>query len=219
MTRKKSLKRRVRARMEKTGERYTTARVHLAHEPELEPEPEFDRRVSDEALVSKTGRTWEEWFRALDAWDATARTHTESARHLRDDLGVPGWWAQTITVAYEQARGLRERHERPDGWSVGASKTVGVPVERLYDAFLDEEKRGRWLPGATLGLRTARENRSARFDWEDGSTRLIVDFTAKGEAKSTVALAHERIPDGEEAERRKLFWRARLAELKRLLES
>ena len=215
MTQKKTLKRRVRARMEKTGERYTTARAHLTDEPE----PEFDRRVSDEALLERTGRPWEEWFALLDAWDATARTHTEIARHLRDDLGVPGWWSQTVTVAYEQARGLRKPHERPDGWSVGASKTIAVPVERLYRAFFDEGERERWLPGARLGLRTTRENRGARFDWADGTTRLVVDFAAKGDAKSTVALAHERIPVADEAVRRKRFWRERLAELKRILEA
>jgi hypothetical protein len=216
MTEKKALKRRVRARMEKTGERYTTARARVVRD--AEPEPEFDRRVSDEALVARTGRTWDEWFGALDAWDATARTHTEIARHLREELGMPGWWAQTVTVAYEQARGLRKRHERPDGWSVGATRTVAVPVERLYAAFLDEAQREGWLPGVRLGLRTARENRGARFDWEDGPTRVVVDFTAKGEAKSTVALAHERIPNADDAERRKRFWRERLAELKRVLE-
>ena len=219
MTEKKNQKRRVRARMQKTGERSTTARGHVTAQAEAEPEPEFDRRVSAEALVERTGRTWTEWFAVLDAWDATARTHTEIARHLRGDLGVPGWWAQTVTVAYEQARGMRARHERPDGWSVGASKTVGVPVERLYRAFLDEDEREQWLPGATLGLRTTRRNRSARFDWEDGATRLVVDFTAKGDAKSTVALAHERLLDGDEADRRKRFWRERLAELKRVLEA
>jgi hypothetical protein len=45
-----------------------------------------------------------------------------------------------------------------------------------------------------------------------------VGFTAKGDAKSAVALAHERLADAEEAERMKVWWRERLAALKGLLE-
>jgi hypothetical protein len=47
---------------------------------------------------------------------------------------------------------------------------------------------------------------------------VVADFTAKGEAKSTVAIEHERLPDAETAERMKAYWRERLSELKRALE-
>ena len=39
--------------------------------------------------------------------------------------------------SYERARGLRAPGEHADGFAVTASKTVGVPVERLFDAFVD----------------------------------------------------------------------------------
>jgi hypothetical protein len=45
-----------------------------------------------------------------------------------------------------------------------------------------------------------------------------VFFTAKGEAKSAAALQHARLADAEEAERMKAFWRARVAQLKEVLE-
>jgi hypothetical protein len=47
---------------------------------------------------------------------------------------------------------------------------------------------------------------------------VIVGLTAKGDAKSTAALAHERLADAEQAERMKAFWRERVADLKELLE-
>jgi hypothetical protein len=65
---------------------------------------------------------------------------------------------------------------------------------------------------------TASKPRSARFDWGDGETRVNVGFTAKGEAKSAVALQHERLSGAEEAERMKAFWRERVAALKEVLE-
>jgi hypothetical protein len=61
--------------------------------------------------------------------------------------------------------------------------------------------------------------RSARFDWEDGSTRVNVGFTDKGQSKSMVALAHERLADADEAESMKAMWKEQLAELKSFLES
>jgi hypothetical protein len=218
MTTQKSFKRLVRARMEKTGESYTAARANLleAREEPAEPKPVFT--VSDESIRRRTGRGWEDWLEVLDAWGAIDRPHREIARWLQDELGVDGWGAQAITVSYERARGLRAVGENTHGFTASASKTVAVPVERLYEAFADTSERGRWLPDAPLRERTALPHRSLRYDWADGATRVVVGFEAKGESKSTASLLHERLPDAEEAERMKAFWRARVATLKEVLE-
>jgi hypothetical protein len=93
-----------------------------------------------------------------------------------------------------------------------------VPVDRLYEAFVDESLRRRWLPDAELRERTASKPKSARFDWGDGETRVIVGFEAKGDAKSVAVLEHARLPDADEAERMKSYWRERVAVLKEVLE-
>lgn len=67
--------------------------------------------------------------------------------------------------------------------------------------------------------RTSQPGRSARFDWEDGATRVNVGFTANGEAKSQAAVEHERLPDAQAAEAAKARWRERLTALKELLEA
>ena len=67
-------------------------------------------------------------------------------------------------------------------------------------------------------MRTATAPRTARYDWEDGSTRVIVGFDDVGEAKSRVALSHERLPDADTAEEMKTWWRERLTALKAQLE-
>jgi Domain of unknown function (DUF4287) len=217
MTTQKSFKRRVRTRMEKTGESYTAARAQLL--PVTDPAPEYEPRFSDERVRDRTGKTWREWFALLDEWGATTREHREIAAWLGAEHGVPGWWAQGVTVEYEKARGLRPVGGDRDGTlNAGASKTVAVPAERLFEAFADVELRERWLPGAPLRERTAQPGRSVRYDWGDGSTRVIVGFDAKSDVKSTVALSHERLPDGATAERMKAYWRERLAVLKALLE-
>jgi len=56
-------------------------------------------------------------------------------------------------------------------------------------------------------------------NWDDGSTRLVIAFSARGQARSQVALTHERIPDAATADRLKPWWRERVADLKRVLEA
>jgi hypothetical protein len=234
MTKQKSFKDRVRARMDKTSESYTTARRQLLAKSDSEAQPEVvetaatpvvdvpgvKRPYSDAVIVANTGKAWDEWFAVLDRWGAVERPHTEIARWVNQEHGVDGWWAQGVTVAYEQARGLRAPGQRRGGhFEVNASKTVAVPVERLYEAFADPAVRERWLPGAVFEVRSARPGRSIRANWDDGSTRLVVAFTARGEAKSQVALVHERIPDAPTADKLKAYWRERVAALKQVLEA
>ena len=220
MTEHKSFKRLVRARMEKTGERYAAARAALlaADGPPTASEgPALP--MSDDTIRGRTGRGWEAWFDVLDAWGAADRTQPEASDWVAAEHGLDRWSSQAVSITYHRARGLRAVGEKDDGFAVGATKTVAVPVERLFDAFVDPAQRERWLPGAALRERTARRPRSARFDWEDGATRVYVDFVDKGGGRSLAAGPHVRLPDGESAERMKAFWRERITALKVDLET
>ncbi|MEU8088268.1 hypothetical protein AB0B57_32225 [Micromonospora sp. NPDC049101] len=244
MTNQRSFKARVRTRMAKTGESYTTARRHLinrATEPSPEPAataPDAAQaagpaaaqtaapaaaqteRIADDLLRARTGRGWAEWFALLDAAAATEQTHTQIARHLVAEHEVPGWWAQTITVGYEQARGLRAPGQRRGGgFEASASRTVAVPAARLFEAFADETARTRWLPDVEVRVRTATAPRSFRADWAGGPTRIVVGIDAVGESKARVSILHEKLTGAEQAAELKAYWRERLAALKALLES
>jgi hypothetical protein len=225
MTRQQSFKSRVRDRMGKTGERYTTARKRLldksAPPPPQPPAPEgMQAKFSEDALIEKTGRGWNEWFGILDEWGGARRTHTAIAKWLVADQGVDGWWSQTITVGYEQARGMRAPGQLSDGtYSATGSKTVAVPIERLFEAFADDAIRALWLPDANVRIRATTPPKSVRADWLADSTRIVAGFGAKGEAKSQVGIIHERLPDAQAAATLKAYWRERLAVLKQVLES
>ncbi len=235
MTTRKTFKARVRARMEKTGERYSAALRNLeprdappeapapapspsaASEASLRPErPGAPPLTSDARVRETTGRGFDEWFALLDAAGADGMTHTQIARWLVAEHGIPGWWAQNVTVGYERARGRRAANQTASGFQVGASKTVGVPLERLYRAFADPDERARWAP-AEGELRWTTEQKGARLDWPDGS-RVIVSFTSKGADRSVIALVQERLADAEAVERQRAVWRAALATLKRQVE-
>ncbi len=220
MTEHKSFKRVVRARMAKTGESYTAARAMLLRAEEPTPPGGVQLATSDERIRERTGRGWEEWFEMLDEWGAAERTHREIARWVAEQQGVVplAWNAQAVAASYELARGLRALGEKEDGFAVTASRTVAVPVERLYDAFVRGPERARWLAGGELRERTATRPRSARFDWDGGDTRVNVTFLPRDETRSTLALEHRRLPDSAEADRMKAYWREQLTALKNLLE-
>jgi hypothetical protein len=221
MTTQRSFKRLVRTRMEKTGESYTAARAILlaADEPERPSAPRI-LATSDETIRRRTGRGWEEWFDLLDESGAAERTHRENARWVAERQAAHplAWNVQAVVSSYERTRGLRAPGEHADGFAITATKTVAVPVERLYDAFVDPALRGSWLPDGELRERTATRPRSARFDWGDGTSRVHVTFSGAGEDRSRAALQHVRLADANEADRMKAYWRERVAVLKEALE-
>ncbi|MFF8279199.1 hypothetical protein ACF05T_24255 [Streptomyces lateritius] len=177
-------------------------------------------KLSDEALADATGKGWADWFALLDAWGATGRGHTEIARHLVEAESVSGWHAQSITVGYEQERGMREVGQSSAGdWQLSASRTVNAPAARCTAAFADEELRRRWLPEGELEVRAHRPGKSLTADWDGGASRIAVYLTPKDAGRTQVGLGHTRLPDADAVAAYKEFWRERLAALKALLES
>src|SRR5699024_12560503 len=68
--------------------------------------------ISNEAVKYATGKEWDEWFSLLDEKDAEKLSHKEIADLLLCGGYIEkgnGWWAQSVTVAYEYAKGRRDR--------------------------------------------------------------------------------------------------------------
>ena len=224
MTVQKSFKRLVRARMAKTGESYTSARAQLlAAVDEASPDEDVPQLVcSDERIRERTGRGWEGWFDLLDSWDAESMGHTELARRVAELLGIHplGWDAQAVTTSFERARGKRAVGERVGGGFVaGASRTIAAPAEQVFMAFVDPSQRAGWLPDVALAERRVSKPTTARFDVDDGTSRLLVAIDAKTPAKSTVFVEQSKLADADEREARKGYWRQALATLKAQLET
>ena len=217
MTQQKDFKRVVRARMQKTGESYTTARLHLV-KPKPEEKPDYAKLagMSDEKVAKATGCGWEKWVYVLDRAHATEMSHRDLARYIRDNYQTPDWWTQTVAVGYERIRGLRARGQQRSGtWEINKSKTLAVPMAALYAAFRDARKRAKWLD-AKLTVRAATPNKSMRIAWDDG-TAVDVGFYPRGEAKSQVAVSHRKLASKADADRMRAFWTERLAALGTLL--
>lgn len=103
--------------------------------------------ISNEAVQSATGRTWEEWFALLDEIGAAKLSHKEIARRL-DGYLPPGdeWWAQTVTVGYEYARGRRVKGQTADaGFQIGVQKTVPMVAGQLWQFLTSPADMQLWL--------------------------------------------------------------------------
>ena len=226
MTTQKAFKQRVRARAARTGESYTAARAQLIRKADAPSAPTptpIDTKllagVSAEAMLERTGRPLAEWFDLLDAWGADARTHTEIARWLVADHGVDGWWSQSITVAYERARGRRVLHQTAAGFSVGVTRTVAATPDAVTAAFRDPERRATWFPDARLEVHEGYAGKRGRYDWTDPPSKVWVDLVPKSDDRTTVTVTHERLPDGNAVAAMKERWREALDRLKASFES
>jgi hypothetical protein len=224
MTSQKDFKRLVRARMRKTGESYTAARAQLLAKPSRSRTTKKPARsgaapaidygklagMSEAVVKEKTGCTWERWVKALDHYGAAELSHREIVDLVHKKYKTGDWWSQMVTVGYERIKGLRARGQRRDGsYEATKSRTFKVPVATLHRAFADADVRRRWLSENGIKVRTSIPPKSIRLGLADGSI-VAVGFTAKGDAKSSVALSHAKLASREEAEKVKKDWAARL---------
>ena len=260
MTLQKKLKKTIRARSQKTGESYTAARrqVLLAREktaetpeqpapvailepPVVQPIPEPPAppaktpsrgQVNDEASRKKTGHGLDHWFAVLDTFGGATKGHTAAAAHLHKEHGIPGWYAQGITVAYERARGLRDMNQSCTGsFQVSVSKTVPAPVADVVEALRNPERRTAWLQDADPALvqaleaaftgdkprevKTKGDNYAwLRFPWDGHPVVIYINGKPKG---ASVVADNSDLPSPDLVEQRRAQWKVALAGLHRHL--
>ena len=217
MTRAKALKHVIRARAAKTGERYTTARRHVLAElskskpaiklvekpaPKRVPVMSTKGGLSDAKSIEKTGHDLAHWFDVLDKFGAIEKGHTKAADHLYSDHGVPGWYCQGITVAYERARGKRGMNQRCDGsFEVTVSKVMAATPSQIIKAV----KTQRWADGVDGDLIKAlsasfkdkkskgfvtRPDGQARYRYKWDGTTVQFNMYPKGPEKTSFVVSN-----------------------------
>jgi hypothetical protein len=238
MPKNKDLKRLVRARMAKTGEAYTAARAHVVAQrrprssqqgtngtptrgtaPRARSANELEALAGmrDTTIAAKTGRSWAQWVETLDAAGGAALDHTELAALVHERFGVPGWWAQGVTVGYERIRGKRAKNETTAGFGVSKSRTFAVPLDALVRA-LAPAAREQWLGKAERKPRRSSKREVVRWQEPDGPW-VDVHLLGKGNAKTTVNVQLSRLVSRDDVERRRAQWTAHLGALAEWLDA
>lgn len=176
-------------------------------------------RMSDDAVVAKTGKNWKQWFAIIDKAGGQQMTHQEIVKLLNSKHNVGPWWGQMVTVTYEQQTGLRQNHQKPDGFQISVSRTINTPVSFLYSSFENDGSRKEWLGEDGLVVRKATKNKSMRVTWKDGKTSLEINFYPKDKDKSQVVVQHSKLGSAAVAARMKTYWSKALDRLRAGLEA
>lgn len=224
MTKHESFKRRVRERMEQTGERYGAARRVLlggladtaSAEPATQPDPTRRRvrvtepEVDDLSIKRATGRDWDEWCDLIDAWPGNTGSHGAIAAHIAETYGVDGWWGQGVTVGYERITGRRVVNQMADGtFSAGKTRTVTADVAALRAGIVDDADRVDLFPGLDTQLRSKPTSKALRVGVAiDGEAvgSVLFSFTPKPGGRVMLNVSHDGLPDTASVERWKQYW-------------
>jgi hypothetical protein len=175
--------------------------------------PQAKPIMTDAAIAAKTGKTWKEWFAALDKAGAAALDHKAIAQIARDRLGAGRWYGQMVAVSYERARGLRVAGQKCDGqFSVAATRVMPVPLARLFKVATTAD----WFPKGAFEETSRTANKYWRGKWKKNA-RLAIGFTAKGAGKASIAVDCEKLTDSGQVEKERTAWKAALARLETLV--
>lgn len=173
------------------------------------------------AIENATGTALGTWVQRIDEAGGRDLDHTTIARRLPERWGITEWWAQGVTVAYEQVIGRRVVGQSCEGdFAASSSRTVAGDLDRvrdLWDAFMTADRR------EELGLEEPSLTDTARWRYwraaaSDG-TRLSVNITVKDprdgadrSPRSTLSIEHKGIetPAGRDAW--KSAWRSVLTD-------
>ncbi|TXD36350.1 hypothetical protein FRC96_09735 [Lujinxingia vulgaris] len=184
-------------------------------------------KMSDDAVQKATGHAWSHWFDRLDALDATSMSHKDIAHHLHTREGVSGWWAQSITVAYERARGMRAVGETTRGFQISKQKTFLPDASRAWELLTSAEGLAAWLgagapqslkegqafaldKGLRVEVRRIRPGESIRLGWnppQHDPTQVVIAWVqTSSSGKGTIAFSHENLPDAQAREEARSRW-------------
>lgn len=206
MTRQATFKKRVRARMATTGERYAAARRALlaAHEGRRRPWAS-DPGMGDDAVRAATGRDWDEWCDVVEAWPGHVDGHAAVAAHIHATHGLDHWWAQGVTVGWELITGRRLPYQRADGtFAASRSRTVAVDTDELRAALLDETARADLFPGLATELRSRPGTKVVRLTVGPGTAQFTLTPVSGGRTK--LAVEHGGLADPAAVEEWRFWW-------------
>jgi len=174
------------------------------------------------SIESGTGTALETWVQRITEAGGPDLDHAAIARLLSERWDITEWWAQGVTVAYEQVIGRRVVGQSCDGdFSASASRTVPGDIDAVRDrwvTFMTPARREQ------LGLEEPRLSDTATWRYwraavADGS-RVSVNISAKDSPagrtstgpRSTLGIEHKGLETATGRDAWKAAWSRTLAD-------
>jgi hypothetical protein len=171
--------------------------------------------MSTEGMAEATGHDFKWWANKLDKVGARDLPHADIAKLVATLAETSPWWAQGITVAYEQYIGRRKPGQRSDGtYGVSASLTVAGEQAEVLARWQKHAKKSLAKYFKLEGEPTI--NPQSRYQaWRgkfvDGSI-AVIGFTNKPSDKCAVAVDHQKVTAENDLAKIKSQWREILME-------
>lgn len=165
-------------------------------------------KITDEAVLNASGKTWSQWFSELENKGFLDLGHREITKRLNHEYEVPLWWAQTIAYAFERKHELNETHVTKADFEVSVSKTFHYPVTAvagLAREWFEHENR--------VELRSNNNDKHLRCNWLTDDSRIHVHFNAKGEKKTQMIVQHEKLSNQSDVDVMRNYWKERLDQM------
>lgn len=170
--------------------------------------------ISAEAIENATGKPFDYWVELLNGRSAADLSHKEIARLLQDDAGVSAWWAQMLTVAYEQHIGRRVPGQDCNGvFTLSVTKTLSGSMDDALAWWLDlVDGRNEFSDVAVTRGPDISETDKWRY-WRIGlgdGSRVNVNIYQKDADKASLGIQHDKLESQEQIEHWRAFWKAYL---------
>lgn len=173
-----------------------------------------------ESIEHATGKKWSEWVAWLESFGADELPHPRIAEHVNEELQGKvenaGWWAQGITVAYEQHIGRRVPGQQNDGtFELTVTKTLAGTKEDVFALWNEAYGMAKEFNGQAVGaVRTSIT--PVRSYWRcslAGGSALSVAVEQKGPARAMASITHTKLGSSEEKDKWRTYWKEIIAKL------
>lgn len=172
------------------------------------------------SIEAATGRPWEEWTKWLKEIGAAELSHPDIVKLVRGALDgktdSPGWWAQNVTVAFEQHIGRRSPGQSNDGlFEVSVTKTLVGTKEDVYALWTEAHSHAKEFRGNVIkNVRTSTTPVRLywRCDFADGSTFAIAT-EQRAPGKAMIAATHTKLKSEAEKDQWRLYWKELISKL------
>ncbi len=144
-------------------------------------------------IEATTKRSWAEWLEFMEGIDAAKLDHHAIATavyyELEGKVDNPGWWAQSVSVAWEQESGRRIPGQRPDGtFQTSVSKSTPLVMEELmaeWEAFAAQDEEVVAMLGSTPKVAGTENRHTWRTKTKDG---VVLNVLAEPKPNGTASL-------------------------------
>lgn len=157
----------------------------------------------------QTGRDWSDWLAFAEREKLAELPHREIADRFAAQ-GVSGWWAQNLTVAFEQHIGRRLPGQVGDEFRTQVNRTVAGEREDVVASWTKAFAKKKSFGGVALKGAPTTSVTPKRSYWRinlaDG-TKVQVAFEPKAGGKTMINATVDKLTSPEAIDAAKATWK------------